>query len=608
MSRYSTSLEKELVWLKENRRLTFLEGTNVIVAEEEKNFSNSIKSPCGCCSSRELSIVSLERKKDTPAGMENSSNPEQKEEEDFSLSQAPLAPASDEIVARSEGSILAGGQYGSRFDILVMPQMRANRIVMNEEKKALTRRLKAHQKSIHFCRGKPSEADRFTDEDSSGNLRCITETSSFETAAKEDSSEKASTADNVNQVQDASSLAMCPSVDRGKDSSSSRIFSYSPSAADRRGSLDARTTLQKEVNCIPAAKKISIPSKAPYRRLVPQAFSHILVLDFEATCDSGAVDFPHEIIEFPVVVLDTRTLQVVAEFHRYVQPTKNKELSEFCTDLTGITQEKVDAAKTIDVVLEEFQLFLEMEVYPLCQLWKKKWGNALKAEGECASSLLADDKRLITSKNSLKGEKEPLDANGLSQNLNCEKKKFVFNSNHRKVGTDEIKELYLNDNSMGQNSTVSIVSKTFEEEESMICFATDGPWDMRKFMFSCEVLKHQHEFPPIFYRFINVRQCFTDAFKCKPLRLTHMLSKLQMSFEGRRHSGIDDTRNICRILAELLARGYRIRHVSTIKYRLQNSESLMHEKNEAALIRELELLSPKKSRKGGNRVIKKGKR
>ena len=41
-----------------------------------------------------------------------------------------------------------------------------------------------------------------------------------------------------------------------------------------------------------------------------------------------------------------------------MRPVKNPTLSAFCTKMTGITQEQVDAAATIDAVLAEHKRWL----------------------------------------------------------------------------------------------------------------------------------------------------------------------------------------------------------------------------------------------------------
>jgi ERI1 exoribonuclease 3 len=66
---------------------------------------------------------------------------------------------------------------------------------------------------------------------------------------------------------------------------------------------------------------------------------YLLVLDFEATC--GERGFPRnqmEVIEFPTIVYDLQEKKEVGRFHEYVKPVIRPQLTEFCTQLTGITQ------------------------------------------------------------------------------------------------------------------------------------------------------------------------------------------------------------------------------------------------------------------------------
>ena len=90
----------------------------------------------------------------------------------------------------------------------------------------------------------------------------------------------------------------------------------------------------------------------------PIEFDYMLVLDFEANCvEQGAMEC-QEIIEFPVKALNCRTLQVDHVFHHYVRPEVVPVLTEFCTGLTGITQEMVGDQETITQVLDKFHEFL----------------------------------------------------------------------------------------------------------------------------------------------------------------------------------------------------------------------------------------------------------
>ena len=124
---------------------------------------------------------------------------------------------------------------------------------------------------------------------------------------------------------------------------------------------------------------------------------YLCVLDFEATCWKDVVKDSQEIIEFPSVlyrldpvyeevasvappyaddaddpildadpqdeehteyVLTRYNPTFISEFSKYVRPTLNPQLSEFCTELTGITQETVDAADTFETVYNQHHQWL----------------------------------------------------------------------------------------------------------------------------------------------------------------------------------------------------------------------------------------------------------
>ncbi|RNF13958.1 phosphotransferase [Trypanosoma conorhini] len=92
--------------------------------------------------------------------------------------------------------------------------------------------------------------------------------------------------------------------------------------------------------------------------LPPPRFDAYVVLDFEATCERGRRLLEPEIIEFPMVLIDAHSHRVQAEFQRHVRPLVNSALSEFCTELTGITQSVVDRAETFPCVWDAALEFL----------------------------------------------------------------------------------------------------------------------------------------------------------------------------------------------------------------------------------------------------------
>ncbi|OQV21114.1 ERI1 exoribonuclease 3 [Hypsibius exemplaris] len=101
---------------------------------------------------------------------------------------------------------------------------------------------------------------------------------------------------------------------------------------------------------------------SPVMKLPNQIFDYFLVLDFEATCDKPVSPVPQEIIEFPVVKIDARTMEPTATFHEYVLPTVHPQLSPFCTNLTGIIQDMVDNQPPLEEVLKLFHSWMEKEV------------------------------------------------------------------------------------------------------------------------------------------------------------------------------------------------------------------------------------------------------
>jgi 3'-5' exoribonuclease 1 len=190
------------------------------------------------------------------------------------------------------------------------------------------------------------------------------------------------------------------------------------------------------------------------------------VMDFECTCwereDPDRRE--HEIIEFPVVFLNSKTLEIDFEFHEYVRPTEYPILSPFCVELTGISQSTVDESDDLETVLERFKDFL--------------------------------------------------------------------------------------------------VEKSIESFTA----CTDGPWDFTKFLYP-ETKRKRLVAPSWSFHWVNVRKQFQYIFQLpRWIGVEESLEKLGLSFEGRPHSGIDDARNIARIVKAI--------HVKKGKRRIKPNSSL----------------------------------
>lgn len=84
-----------------------------------------------------------------------------------------------------------------------------------------------------------------------------------------------------------------------------------------------------------------------------------VALDFEATCRDGELMKPQEIIQFPAVLIDGYTFQVLDTFNKFVKPQITPVLTDFCKTLTGISQEEVDKGVPFSVALSQFQEWLQ---------------------------------------------------------------------------------------------------------------------------------------------------------------------------------------------------------------------------------------------------------
>lgn len=227
------------------------------------------------------------------------------------------------------------------------------------------------------------------------------------------------------------------------------------------------------------------------------------------------------------------SLETLAHFHSYVRPRQFPTLSPFARALTGIQQAQVDAAPEWPEVIERFEDWLEDH------------------------GLLEDDEEDIAD-----------DDDGQVQDSQSS---YRASCRHRKLAAD-------------------------------VCWATDGPWDLRDFVPKQDFITPSHRgvdarsAAPAYFvgPYINVKEAVhtvlsddwhskNDPHWPKNTRLTTakratvrrpnggssrrkspgfyrniagQLEALGLSaFSGRQHSGIDDARNIGRVLVELARRG-----------------------------------------------------
>ena len=96
-----------------------------------------------------------------------------------------------------------------------------------------------------------------------------------------------------------------------------------------------------------------------------------IVVDLEATCWENARDRSRmEIIEIGAVEMPSSSSAPGREFARFVQPVIERQLSDFCRQLTTIRQSDVDGASGFGHVFSEFVDWIGDEPFVLCS-----WGG-----------------------------------------------------------------------------------------------------------------------------------------------------------------------------------------------------------------------------------------
>ncbi|KAF9276614.1 3'-5' exoribonuclease 1 [Linnemannia elongata] len=234
-------------------------------------------------------------------------------------------------------------------------------------------------------------------------------------------------------------------------------------------------------------------------------YDYYLCFDVEATCELGfRFEFPSEVIEFPVVLLDGSTLEIVDEFHSYVRPIHRPILSDFCKELTGISQETVDNAPTFVEVLARFEDWLT------------------------SHRIILPDHDITAS--------TTITAQSVEKKVKSKKSK----------------------NNQGNPSNLKVANAVNDfQYGATYCFVTDGPFDIRDFI-SKQCL-HSNILRPSYFAhpYIDVRTMFRDYFDLIQWKnLERMLGFLGETFEGRQHSGICDARMVA-LIAKRLAQGFR---------------------------------------------------
>jgi len=85
-----------------------------------------------------------------------------------------------------------------------------------------------------------------------------------------------------------------------------------------------------------------------------------VIVDVEATCcnDSSFPRHQMEIIEIGAVSVDSASGIIESEFQAFIRPVRNPILTDFCRELTSISQEQVDEADDYPTTMKPFREWL----------------------------------------------------------------------------------------------------------------------------------------------------------------------------------------------------------------------------------------------------------
>lgn len=194
---------------------------------------------------------------------------------------------------------------------------------------------------------------------------------------------------------------------------------------------------------------------------------YFCVLDFEATCwDGKRNDSIREIIEFPSILYSVdykNNITKIDEFDQFVKPIINPLLSDFCIELTGITQNQVDTAKS----------FLE-----------------------------------------------------------------VYNNHY--------------------NWLLSHLGDSINK----VIIITCGRWDMAE-MLPIEIKRYANNiiYHNCYKKYANIKDSFNSFYNKNAGGMMNMLTKLKIEHTGTHHSGIDDCRNISKIIIKMIEDGFKLKQL-----------------------------------------------
>eukprot|EP01084_Bolivina_argentea_P093248 167744_1 len=227
-------------------------------------------------------------------------------------------------------------------------------------------------------------------------------------------------------------------------------------------------------------------------------FRYLVVLDFEATCNEPQNPSPQEVIEWPAMIIDIKNKCILKNsFHYYLKPIIHPKLSRFCTNLTGITQPMVNNGDNIFNVITKWNEFCyENNLLP----------NNKNKPLSCMVTCGDWDLKIMW----------PMQSKIVKQNiLNNNSFKLILCNWTRLI---QLRSEIINTIQLYYNENILLT-------------------------------------PSLFHSWINIKDIYEQKYNKRAGGMMRCLKNLGIKHVGRHHSGIDDVKNICKIVQRLLQMG-----------------------------------------------------
>ena len=94
-------------------------------------------------------------------------------------------------------------------------------------------------------------------------------------------------------------------------------------------------------------------------------YKYVLCLDTEFTCWENSLrggwsdpEFPPEILQIGLAGYDNTSGETISEYVSFVRPVLNRELSNYCKNLLRLSQQTIDQACSLPVIVTEIENYL----------------------------------------------------------------------------------------------------------------------------------------------------------------------------------------------------------------------------------------------------------